>query len=134
MVRLEIVTPDGKYYSEDVELVIVRGVEGDIAFMKSTAPIVTPLGIGKIRVKTELDGIKWGTLNEGYVSNLNDKVTVVTDAFEWSDEIDVARARAAKERAEDRLKRAEKEGLDVKRAKAALYRALNRLDVHDIVN
>lgn len=135
MVLLEIVTPDGKFYSEKVKMVIVRGVEGDLAFMQNTSPLVTPLAIGAVKVKYEDGKVRIGTVNEGYVSGMPDKVTVVTDAFEWADEIDLKRAREAKERAEERIKLAERDGnIDVHRAKVALYRALNRINVHDIVH
>ncbi|MDO5713518.1 MAG: ATP synthase F1 subunit epsilon [Tissierellia bacterium] len=133
MVLLEIVTPDGKFYSEEVEMVILRGVEGDLAFMKNTAPLVTPLGIGVLKAKYPDGKFRLGTINEGYVSGLDNQVTVVTDAFEWSDEIDPDRAKEALERAERRLEKAEhEEEIDIARAKSALYRAVNRLDLHKI--
>lgn len=126
MVLLEIVTPDGKFFSEEVKMVIVRGIMGDLAFMKNTAPIVTPIGIGKLKVKYEDDTEKVGTINEGYVSGLENKVTVVTDAFEWAEEIDIQRAFRAKERALQKLE-SKDDDIDVDRAKIALSKALNRL-------
>lgn len=130
MVLLEIVTPDGKFYKENVAMVIVRGVEGDLALMHGTAPIVTPLAIGALKIKREDGTWEVGTVNGGYVSGLPEKVTVVTEAFEWAKEIDLSRAEAAKERAERRLQEAERtEDIDVERARIALSRALNRMRI-----
>lgn len=130
MIKLNIVTPDGTGWEGDVDRVIVRGVEGDLAMMKSTAPIVTPLAIGHLRVINE-DGSRWvAAVTDGYVSMKDDVCTVATDAFEWASDIDVERARAAKERAEARLNEASRnEEIDYERAKVALERAINRLNL-----
>lgn len=128
MIQLRVVTPYGNGFSEEVERVIVRGEEGDIALLESTAPIVTPLGIGKMKVLFPQGEEKEGNVNTGYMSMKNDLVTIVTDAFEWNEEVDIERAKEAKRRAEKRLQEAEKnKNIDVNRAQMALYRALNRL-------
>ena len=127
MVHLDIVTPDRFFFSEDVEMVIVRGIEGDIGILKDRAPITTPLRIGKIRIFQDKKE-RVASVVEGYVSVLDNVVTVVTDAAEWPDEIDVERAEEAKKRAEERLK-SKKEGIDVLRAELALKRAINRLNI-----
>lgn len=130
MIRLKIVTPDGTGWEGEVDRVVVRGTEGDLAMMKSTAPIVTPLAIGHLRVFNE-DGTQWeAAVTDGYVSMKNDVCTVATDAFEWASDIDVERARAAKERAEARLQEAShNDEIDYERAKFALKRAINRLSL-----
>ena len=128
MVKLEIVTPEGNTYENEVKKVIVRGIEGDLAFMEGTAPLVTPLGIGVLRVQTEKGEWKHSTINEGYVTNLKNKVTIVTSAFEWSHETDKSRAKKAKERAETRIERSDSD-MEIAKARAALRRALNRLRV-----
>ncbi len=127
MLHLEVVTPNRLFFSEEVDMVIVRGMEGDLAVMKGRSPITTPLRIGKVRVfKNGKERI--AAVTNGYMSVLDDKVTIVTDAAEWPEEIDFARAEEARKRAEDRLKN-KPDGLDVLRAKMALSRALNRLDL-----
>lgn len=126
MLHLEIVTPDRLFFSEEVEMVVVRGIEGDLAIMENRTPITTPLKIGKVRVFQDGEE-KEACVVDGYVSALDNKVTIATDAAEWPEEIDVERAKAAKERAERRLAN-RPEGLDVARAEAALKRAINRLD------
>lgn len=128
MIQLRVVTPYGNGFEEEVERVIVRGTEGDLALLKSTAPMVSPLGIGKMKVLFPEGKEKEGNINTGYMSMKNDLVTIVTDAFEWNEEVDIERARKAKERAEKRLAQAKnRDDIDTKRAEMALLRALNRL-------
>lgn len=130
MFRLEIVTPDKPFFSEEVEMVIVRGINGDLAILRGRAPITTPLKIGKVRIFQE-GKERIAAISDGYVSVVDDNVTIVTESAEWPDEIDINRAEAAKERAENRLKN-KKDGLDVQRAELALSRAINRLEVSKI--
>lgn len=124
-IHLEIVTPDRSFFNDDVDSVIVRGIEGDLAILKGRTPVVTPLKIGKVRIfQNDIERI--AAVCEGYISAVNDKVTIVTDAAEWPDEIDVSRAEAAKKRAERILS---KQGdADFARAEAALKKSINRLE------
>ena len=124
---LEIVTPERAFFSGEVDRVIVRGIEGDMAVLKNRAPIITPLAIGKIRILIDGEERVAAAVN-GYISVEKDKTTIITDCAEWPGEIDVKRAEEAKLRAEKRL-RERPEGLDIDRAELALRRALNRLDV-----
>lgn len=127
--HLEIVTPEKSFYEGDIKMVIVRGLEGDLAVLKGKSPIATPLKIGKVRI-FEDEKERVAAVVDGYITVVEDKVTIVTDAAEWPDEIDVERAKAAKERAEKTLR--DKQGADVDRAEYALKRALNRLDVANL--
>ena len=129
---LEIVTPERSFFQGEEDRVIVRGVEGEMAILKNRAPIITPLAIGKIRILKDGEERVAAAVN-GYISVDKEKTTIITDSAEWPDEIDVERAREAKERAERRL-RERSEGLDIDRAELALRRALNRLDVAGIKN
>lgn len=127
---LEIVTPERAFFSDEVDMVIVRAVEGDLAVLKNRAPIITPLSIGKVRIKK--DGKeRVAAITSGYISVQKDKTIIVTDSAEWPEEIDVGRAEEAKLRAEERLKN-KPEGLDIIRAENALRRALNRLEVAEL--
>lgn len=129
---LEIVTPDRMFFSGEVESVIVRGVDGDLAVLKNRAPLVTPLKIGKVRII--IDGKeKVAALCNGYIKVSKEKTTIISDSAEWPEEIDIKRAEEAKERAEKRLKE-KPSGIDTKRAELALRRALNRLDVAKMKN
>ncbi|MEW9123145.1 MAG: F0F1 ATP synthase subunit epsilon [Thermotaleaceae bacterium] len=124
--QLEIVTPDRKFYEDEVEMVIVRTTEGDLGILKNHTSLVSPIAIGVIRIKKD------GVFTEapcagGFVQVRKDKTTIITDSAEWPEEIDVERAKRAVERAEGRLKNAQA-NVDVARAQAALERALNRLN------
>ncbi len=124
--QLEIVTPDRKFFDEEVEMTIVRTSEGDVGILRDHMPTVAPLDIGVIKIKK--DGqLKEATCAGGFVSIDEDKATIITDAAEWPEEIDVVRAESAAKRAEERLKNKEK--TNVLRAQIALNKALNRLRV-----
>lgn len=123
---LEIVTPDRKFFEEEVDMVIVRGVEGDLGILKGRAPLVTPLDIGKIKIK-QGGKTRIAAIAGGYVEVGKDKTTIISDAAEWPEEIDLERAKEAKERAEERLKR--RDNIDVARAEIALRKAVNRIRV-----
>ncbi len=125
-IHLEIVTPDRSFFNDDIDSVIVRGIEGDLAILKGRAPIVTPLRICKVRIFQ--NGVeRIASVSDGYISSVDDNVTIVTDAAEWPDEIDVNRAEAAKKRAEEMLSK--KEDVDFTRAEASLKRSINRLEL-----
>lgn len=128
--HLEIVTPDRVFFSDDVEMVIVRGIEGDLAVLKGRAPITTPLKIGKVRI-FQNDEEKVAAVVDGYISVIDNKTTIVTEAAEWPSEIDVDRAQSAKNRAEALLNK-KTEGIDLLRAEFALKRAINRLEVANL--
>ncbi|WP_352419710.1 F0F1 ATP synthase subunit epsilon [Proteiniborus sp.] len=123
---LEIVTPDRKFFEEEVDMVIVRGVEGDLGILKGHTPLVTPLDIGKIRIKQE-GKIRTAAIAGGYIEVGKEKTTIISDAAEWPEEIDVGRAEEAKHRAEERLKR--RDNIDVARAEIALRKAVNRINI-----
>ena len=126
MFDLEIVTPDRLFFSEKVEMVIVRGLEGDLAVLKGRTPIITPLKIGQVRI-TQNGKEKIAAIVNGYISVLGDKTTIVTEAAEWPEEIDIKRAEEAKRRAEELIQKAN-DDIDIMRAELALKRALNRLN------
>lgn len=123
---LEIVTPDRKFFEEEVDMVIVRGVEGDLGIQRGHIPLVTPLAIGRIKIKKEGD-TRIAALAGGYIEVGKDKTTIISDAAEWPEEIDLDRAKDAKERAEERLNR--RDNIDVARAEIALRKATNRIRV-----
>lgn len=127
---LEIVTPDKKFFSGEVEMVIVRGIDGDLAILSNRAPFVTPLGVGKIRVKRN-GKERVAAISGGYIEVTKERTVIVADSIEWPEEIDVKRAEEAKETAERRLGE-RKDGIDVARAEYALKRAINRLDVANL--
>lgn len=127
--QLEIVTPERQFFSDEVEMVIVRGIEGDLAILKDRAPLITPLTIGLVKIFEKKDGKeRVAAVVDGYVTVTKEKTTIITDSAEWPDEIDEARAKESKARAEKRLKEKQDSGVDTARAEAALKRAINRIN------
>ncbi len=128
---LEIVTPERLFYEDEVEMVIARGVEGDIGILKGHEPFVTPLQIGTLRIK--IDGqFKLAAISQGYMQVTKEKVTILADTAEWPEEIDVNRAEKARERAEKRIQQKTAD-LDVLRAEIALKKAIARLGVAKMI-
>ena len=129
--HLEIVTPERLFFEGDVERVIVKGREGDLAILKDHSPLATPLRISKVRILKDGEE-RIASAVRGYITVIDNKVTIVTDAAEWPEEIDTDRAEAAARRAREKLERArskKEQQVDLLAAEAALKRALTRLDV-----
>ncbi|MGZ0051741.1 F0F1 ATP synthase subunit epsilon [Brevibacillus gelatini] len=125
---VEVVTPERVVYSGQAEMVIARGVQGDLGILPNHMPLVSPLKIAPVRIKTEGDKEVKMAVSGGFLEVRGDKVTILAETAELPGDIDVERAKAAKARAEKRL--AEKYAeLDVQRAERALQRAMARLDV-----
>ncbi len=127
MFYLEIVTPDKLFFSDNVEMVIVRGIDGDLAVLKGRSSITTPIKIGKVRI-FQGGKEKVAAIVGGYISVVENKTIIVTEAAEWPEEINVERAESAKDRAEELLKE-RRNSINVSRAELALQRAINRLEV-----
>ncbi|MDP1510270.1 F0F1 ATP synthase subunit epsilon [Paenibacillus sp. CMAA1739] len=127
---LEIVTPERLVYTEQVNSISVRGSEGDLGILPGHLPLVTPLKIAPVRIKiggqTEVIAV-----NGGFIEVRKDKVVILAESAERSEDIDVERARAARERAELRLQ-SKQDQIDHHRAEVALQRALNRLNAISI--
>jgi F-type H+-transporting ATPase subunit epsilon len=123
---LTVVTPDRKVLEEAVDEVILPGSEGYLGVLPGHAPLLTALKTGELSYR---EGTRWRYCfaSRGFVEVLPDSVSVLADVSERADDIDVERARAARERAEKRLKG--HEDVDWDRARAALERSFVRLQV-----
>lgn len=124
-IQLDIVTPERTVYSEKVDMVIMRAANGDIGILPGHAPFVSSLQITPVRVKKD-GNEELIAVSGGFLEVRPDKVTILTEAAELANEIDVDRAKASKERAQARLDKGEG---DLKRAERSLKRAMNRLRV-----
>jgi F-type H+-transporting ATPase subunit epsilon len=98
----EIVTPERIVYTNEVEMVVAPTLDGEIGVLPLHAPLVGALKAGEVRVKHG-DTVEWFAVSGGYVQVYQDKVIVLADDAEASSQIDVGRARQAKELAERRL-------------------------------
>lgn len=126
---LEIVTPQGLVFSEEIDEVTASGSEGEFGVLPGHVPFVTTLKIGMLTCKTGSE-MKIFFVNGGYAEIGSDKVLILADSAERSDEIDIERAKAAMKRAEERLKKAEE--VDFNRAEASLERAVTRMQVAEL--
>jgi F-type H+-transporting ATPase subunit epsilon len=125
--QLEIVTPTKLVVKEVVEEVQIPGQGGYLGILPGHAPLITELAVGMISFRahgeTRSLAVAWG-----FAEVLQDKVTILAETAEHPEEIDVARAQKAKERAEQHLKSNDPQ-LDYDRAQDALHRAETRLKV-----
>jgi F-type H+-transporting ATPase subunit epsilon len=124
-IRLEVVTPEKMVFSDDVDLVLAWGVEGQLGILPHHAPLMTMLQPGDLLIRKE-GKEEYLTISGGFLEVRPDKVVVLADACERAEEIDLARAEAAKQRAQEALKTAVTV-VDMAAAEAALRRSLARL-------
>ena len=125
--QVEIITPDRVFYTGDATMIEFNTVNGEIGVYKHHIPLTTVLAPGIVTI-TNGDEKKTAAVHAGFAEILGEKVTLLAEVAEWPDEIDLARAEAAKERAEERLSN-KSANLDVARAELALRRALVRIDI-----
>ncbi|MBP1934034.1 F0F1 ATP synthase subunit epsilon [Ammoniphilus resinae] len=126
-VLVEVVTPERVVYRGDARIVVAKGLEGELGILPNHVPLVTPLRIALVQIK-KAEGEDVIAVSGGFMEVRKDKITILAEAAELPQDIDVTRATAAKERAEQRLSD-KKDDIDSKRAELALQRALVRLQV-----
>ena len=125
--RLEVVTAERMVFSDDVNMVVAWGTEGQLGILPHHAPLMTMLRPGDLLIRKD-DGEEYLAISGGFLEVRPDKVIILADACERAEEIDVTRAEAAKRRAEEILK-ARLPQVDAAAAEAALRRSLARLKV-----
>src|SRR5512138_3176362 len=128
-IRCEIVSQDRTVFQDDVDIVILPGVAGEMGILPHHAPVLTILKYGVIKVRLQ-GREEVFTVAGGLAEVQPDVVTILADAAENIREIDVTRAQAARKRAEDALAKLKPEDHDAYlRMEAALRRSNLRLDV-----
>ncbi len=127
---LEIVSPYGSVLTEEVDEVVAAGSEGEFGILPGHVSFVTTLNIGMLKYRKD-GSDQYVFINSGYAEVAQDKVLVLADSAEKSEDIDVERAKAAIKRADERLKKEAE--YDFVRAEAALDRALMRLQISEKV-
>ena len=125
--QLEIVTPEKQVVSDTAEEVQIPGKKGYLGILPGHAPLITELAVGEIVYRKDGQS-QYLSVAWGFAEVLPAKVTILAEAAERPEEIDVPRAQEAKERAEERLKSHDPD-TDFERALYALKRAEVRLDV-----
>ena len=123
--KLKIITHERIVFDGEVDELVIHATSGLIGILKDHVPITTPLEIGVTKAKVG-EKFKYFATMGGIFQFKDNNAVILTDICEDSEDIDVTRANASKERAEARLADADAQ-IDAKRAEASLARALARL-------
>ena len=126
-IKLDIVTAERAVYSEEVDLIVAPGIEGQLGILPHHAPLMTMLQPGELLIRKGGEESALA-ITGGFLEVRPDRVIILADTAERVEEIDAARAEEAKRRAQERLDRHTPD-LDVTRTEASLRRALVRLQV-----
>ena len=126
-IKVEIVTAERKVLEDDVDMVIAPGIEGQLGILPRHAPLLTALQPGELRLKKGGEETSL-IVSGGFLEVRPDRVTILADAAERAEEIDIARAEEAVRRAQERITSRTTE-LDLQRAMASMRRATIRLKV-----
>jgi F-type H+-transporting ATPase subunit epsilon len=133
MFRLSIVTPEKVVLEADVISLTVPGTEGYLGVLTGHAPLITALQPGKIEFRDAQNRPRTLAVTAGFLEVSGDSATLLADAVEGLEEINIERAQAARERAWEQLKAASKgdKTVDTKAAREALARAVNRIRLYE---
>ena len=126
--KLDIVTPERLVYSEDVDVVTVPTIEGEIGILANHTPIVSVIASGELKIKKDGE-VNYIAISGGFVQFIKNKATILADAAERADEIDIERAEKARERAKKLLSEKQVDKIAQADAIAALQRSLIRIRV-----
>ena len=125
--RLEIVTAERVVYSEDIDVLVAPGIDGELGILPSHAPLLTMLKPGEIRVVKDGEE-SYMAVSGGFLEILGNKATILADTAEEADEIDLDRAEAALQRAQESVASAPAD-TDLQQALASMRRSQARLTV-----
>ena len=125
--RFEIVTAERLVYSEEIDVLVAPGIDGELGILPSHAPLLTELKPGEIRVVKDGDD-SYMVVSGGFMEVLGNKITILADTAEHVEEIDVERAEEALRSAEERVE-SRTSDMDMERALAAMRRSQARLRV-----
>jgi F-type H+-transporting ATPase subunit epsilon len=124
--QLEVISPERVFYTGEVEMVELTTTEGDIGVYAEHIPLTTIVAPGVMTITEQGDRTREAAVLEGFMEITQEKVTILAQSCEWPEEIDINRAREAKERAERRLKSSD-ENINMTRAELALKKSLVRI-------
>ena len=122
--QLEIVTPERRAFTDEVDMVVVPGIDGQLGILPHHTRLISALGTGELRIK-QAGTEQVMLISGGFVEVRSDKVVVMANVAEHSDEIDLARATEARRQAEAELEKTQQPA-DIARVRAALQTALMR--------
>lgn len=125
--KLDIIASDRHFFSDEVESLVLPGIDGEYGVLYGHEAMVTAVVTGEVDIT--VDGkVLEVAVSEGFAEIKPESVVIIVDTAEWPEEIDVKRAERAKERAEERM-RQHQSTKEYYRSKAALARAMNRLRI-----
>ncbi len=127
-IHITVIQPTQIRIDGEYDHIIVPGVDGDFGISFDHTPFITKIRTGVLQL-FQNDKSEEYAIHDGFVTVENNIVKIVCDTIEKKDEIDAARAKASKERAEKRLKSSE-ENINFRRAEASLKKALVRLELN----
>jgi F-type H+-transporting ATPase subunit epsilon len=125
---LEIVTPEKQVFNDEVDSVVCPGIEGELGILPHHAPLLTTLGFGELRIRKGGD-VEYFAIAGGFLQVRPDKVVVMAETADMASEIDLEKAMEARREAERQVSEGFEEPADLARARAALQRALLRIRV-----
>ncbi len=127
--RLEIVTGERMVFSDEVDIVIAPGIDGELGILPKHAPLLTALGIGELRARKGDEEFSFA-IGGGFMQVYKDRVIVLADTAERAEEIDIARAEEARRRAMELLKeRGRLSREEFAQAEARLRKAITRIKI-----
>jgi len=127
IINLEIITAEREVLSEKVSVIVAPGTDGEVGILPDHAPLLTTLQPGELKIIKEGQE-SFIAISGGFIEVLGDKVIVLADTAERSEEIDIERAEKALQRANERVEGAQSD-IDLERAVASLRRSHTRLKV-----
>ena len=125
---LEIVTPEKIAFKGVVEEVTIPGTEGEFGVLKGHVPLLSSVDVGKLSY-TKDQKKTYYAVTTGYAEVTASKVTVLVETAERADLIDPERAKRARERAEEKIRKLPKQDMEFEKARLALMRAVTRINV-----
>ena len=127
--HLKISTPDGLKFDGEVERLRVRMIDGDLCLLARHADYVSAVGAGEAALVTADGQSRNAACIGGMLAMINNEANLIATTFEWADEIDLDRAKRAKEAAQARIDAAKDDAQELMLAQAKLQRALIRINV-----
>ena len=127
--KLEIVTVERLLYSDDVDMVVAPGIEGVLGILPNHAPLLTALKYGELIVRKQGEDGQSFAIGGGFMEVVPGKITVLADAAERADEINLDRAKAARERAQGLLDSGNLTMDELVRVEASIRRAMVRIKI-----
>ena len=125
---LEIITAERQVFSDEVDMVVAPGIDGQLGILPRHAPLMTMLKPGELTVRKAGEEDMYVAVSGGFMEVLGNRVSILADACERSDEIDEERAQQAVQRAQERLA-SRSEDMELERVMASLRRAQVRVDL-----